>query len=555
MGAPAANQHDQIHNQVSGSTRLHISPFDPSLFSSLIHPSLRPQASNISFHSIQTFPERNYGFVDLPVLEARRLQDKFHGSILRGVKLRVEVARPPQIVIGAPNNQEAEKKDIVGTGKKLNPISRPGDDQVIRGLLLSNNRRIGRGWTEPRHPTHQSLKERERRGPKFFDRATAQCLFRTRLPLNVLSNLRPTSKSVVKMGKRRVRQASDQDVVVHEFAATTKFSSFLRDETVKPAKKPVSHYVDGEGWVDEDGTVVEPVKSASHRRRNPPAAQENTPAKEDHRKEIQTNEQQTSPGDEDANPKTPEPVPVRERFPKSSRKLKRRATASPAKDSEAESRHTSAPRVGPPLSITIPTETTPTETTQPPVHPLESIFKKPGKRQNASDMPIEDNEAPFSFFEPNIPDETVMPALQVPPTPFTQQDFRIRGIRSAAPTPDTAAPGKRFSFDWRQNDEEEDDDDDDEDEDEDEADEQNGEDVMRGIEETEKVIFGDRENEDLGAREEVGENGDASTSKGFEDQFWEQRAHTNRVWRRRRRETGKVRRRMENKRFVRRGQQ
>ena len=34
-------------------------------------------------------------------------------------------------------------------------------------------------------------------------------------------------------------------------------------------------------------------------------------------------------------------------------------------------------------------------------------------------------------------------------TPFTQRDLEWRGLRSAAPTPDTAAIGRRFSFDWR----------------------------------------------------------------------------------------------------------
>lgn len=54
--------------------RLHISPFDPNLLPLIIPAVITEQASNISFHALQTFPERNYGYVDLPVMDAEKIK-------------------------------------------------------------------------------------------------------------------------------------------------------------------------------------------------------------------------------------------------------------------------------------------------------------------------------------------------------------------------------------------------------------------------------------------------------------------------------------------------
>src|SRR5204862_7875603 len=75
------------------TTRLHISPLDPSLLETILPPSVRLLATDISFHRIQTFPENNYGFVSLPAMEAEKLKKKLNGSILKGKKLKVQEAR------------------------------------------------------------------------------------------------------------------------------------------------------------------------------------------------------------------------------------------------------------------------------------------------------------------------------------------------------------------------------------------------------------------------------------------------------------------------------
>ena len=74
--------------------RLHITPLNPQLLPVVLPPSVLQQSSNISFHTIQTVPDKNYGFVDLPELEAAKIKKKLHGSLLKGFKMRVEEARP-----------------------------------------------------------------------------------------------------------------------------------------------------------------------------------------------------------------------------------------------------------------------------------------------------------------------------------------------------------------------------------------------------------------------------------------------------------------------------
>ena len=106
----------------------------------------------------------------------------------------------------------------------------------------------------------------------------------------------------------------------------------------------------------------------------------------------------------------------------------------------------------------------------------------------------------------------------MPETPFNSQDLRSRGLRSAAPTPDTAAPGRSLWNKGHGNNGPEDD--------------------------------KDEEEEENGSKE-------ATPSKGTTDQpkegnefakwFWEHRGDNNRAWKRRRREVTKEKRQRENR--------
>ncbi|KAL2056527.1 hypothetical protein ABVK25_002921 [Lepraria finkii] len=114
----------------------------------------------------------------------------------------------------------------------------------------------------------------------------------------------------------------------------------------------------------------------------------------------------------------------------------------------------------------------------------------------------------------------------MPQTPFTQQDIRQRRQRSAAPTPDTAAPGKTFGDIWEGTSDVSDDEDDME------VDDTPKGKVKKGAPEVKK-----------GAPEVKEEQQESEFSKWF----WEHRGETNRAWKRRRRETAKDKRQKDNK--------
>ena len=159
------------------------------------------------------------------------------------------------------------------------------------------------------------------------------------------------------------------------------------------------------------------------------------------------------------------------------------------------------------------------------VHPLEALYKrsKPG-----TDTPGQNSDpAPFSFFEAENDKPSDGKPL-MPMTPFSQNDFEWRNIRSAAPTPDTAHPSSRRAF-WAPQDEDEDD------EEEDAADEAAGEGLATG----EEAADGD-------AAVAEGSGGQPATSD-FQKFFWENRADLNRSWMKRRKTAKKEKRYKENK--------
>jgi hypothetical protein len=140
------------------------------------------------------------------------------------------------------------------------------------------------------------------------------------------------------------------------------------------------------------------------------------------------------------------------------------------------------------------------------VHPLEALYKRP--KTDANPNPA----SSFSFFgadnNEDVEVETQL-QLQVPLTPFTQKDFEFRGLRSAAPTPDTAHPNKRFI--WPTADEDDDDNE-----------------ASSPIRKDDKPEEGRSESD-------------------FQKWFWENRGETNRAWKKRRKEVAKEKRQRENR--------
>ncbi|TFB07278.1 hypothetical protein CCMA1212_000467 [Trichoderma ghanense] len=250
--------------------RLHISPLDAELVKVVIPASVLPAARNISYHTLETFPERRYGFVDLPEADAEKLRRKLNGTTLKGCKMRVEKARPETRVepTGA-EDEVVELKRKKSKDDKDKSKKRKREPDVLEGVAL-HDRQVKRGWTEA--PTTSKRKNRKDKESKDKDKAKErekkkrpkskytegeECLLKTKLPPNTIKNLAPEELEQKKRSKKK--GSSSRQVVIHEFEKTTKFPSFLKTSTTTD-RKTATEFVDGKGWVDEEGNLVEEVK-------------------------------------------------------------------------------------------------------------------------------------------------------------------------------------------------------------------------------------------------------------------------------------------------------
>jgi len=53
----------------------------------VVGPRLLDSVSNVSYHTLQTFPENSYGYLDIPTMEAEKIKKKLNGAILKGKKI------------------------------------------------------------------------------------------------------------------------------------------------------------------------------------------------------------------------------------------------------------------------------------------------------------------------------------------------------------------------------------------------------------------------------------------------------------------------------------
>jgi hypothetical protein len=168
------------------------------------------------------------------------------------------------------------------------------------------------------------------------------------------------------------------------------------------------------------------------------------------------------------------------------------------------------------------------------VHPLEALYKRAPNTaaEDGSKHSLAPINTSFSFFNPEDgdeeEDELVSVPTHLPQTPHTKQDLEWRALRSAAPTPDTAGLGKRFRFamDGAEHDDDEDSDDDIDDE---------------MLENTTGVIGGAR----------AAADGEAKEESEFRKWFYEHRGENNRAWKKKRKEAKKQQRQRENRRLSR----
>jgi hypothetical protein len=106
-------------------------------------------------------------------------------------------------------------------------------------------------------------------------------------------------------------------------------------------------------------------------------------------------------------------------------------------------------------------------------------------------------------------------------TPFTKQDFALRGLRSAAPTPDTAFPGKSYTV-WP---------------------------TDNASKEVGAGVDGDATPTHKPKAKEADAQKDpaAAPVSDFQKWFYEHRGENNRAWKRRRKLAAKEKRHRENK--------
>ena len=490
--------------------------------------------------------------------------------------MRVEEARPEK---KARKYGKTDPLDRANTGEVSIAKKRKWEDGTLSGYELPEKRKVKRGWTEPAkglkdHQPSKSEKgkanseDKEKKKVKaqpssFTDRP--ECLFRTKLSHDVERADELTSGRVKQKKKKKKSGKSNEYLVVHEFTNTTKYAAFLRDNQATLEKNGVVEFIEGKGWVDHGGIIVE--QHVASQRVKPSGgkleainedvlspevklSRSSTSAKSEKSKmlpqpELSTDPDETSSSaissssEEDSEPEIDDGTLTPQKSLHSNGKdLRFRSpgfVTSPANqsnventdshsDSDGQTDSTSSSEDGTEVaSVTV----TPTKAATD-VHPLEALFKRP--KQVSSSTPKKPNlevQTSFSFFDTDAEDQnTVQPAI--PQTPFTQRDFQQRRQRSAAPTPDTAAPGKiGFGRVWSDGDEDEDD-----------SDNENG--IQEGQASASTALV---EKDQSKEGEEA-----APVESEFTKWFWEHRGETNRAWKKRRREAAKEKRQKDNKR-------
>ncbi|KAM0308397.1 hypothetical protein ACHAO8_010035 [Botrytis cinerea] len=617
-------------SSTSEYTRLHITPLNPNLLTTIIPPSILPNAKNISYHTLETFQDKAYGFVDLPTMDAEKLKKKLHGSILKGSKIRIETARPAKDLspVNEPEpmpKRQREKKDPSKKRKR-------GEETIPAAVI--GDRKVKRGWTTTATDIGKAKRESKELKNVVKSKYTTneECLFKTILPPNVAAHTKATSGE-----KSSRRSKKGRGTVVHEFAKSTKYATFLRSNTEGTKTKPAVEFVDGKGWVDEDGNVVEEVVKKVRKSEKPPKveklAQEKAMDKDsgsssDQDKssegnsssdesdfedramkkvrqaaevESSSSSDSESSADEDEYIKPQSKsedivmteaveeaveVPIElenlsDRESSSEEEVEHVNSSQPkvteaeagseddasssgsdtSSDSESsdssgsdsenedassvvaslENLPTSTPSTMPPptsimtpetktarpqsssgLSITIPSPIVHSTSIPTEVHPLEALYKrsKPNTNSNSDEPKPETKPSSFSFFGADDEDSDIgEEPNQIPLTPFTQRDFESRGLRSAAPTPDTAYANKRFVWPGGN----------DYDDDNDERNSPTPKETVGG-----KIIFKEKESEE-------------APESDFQKWFYEHRGENTRGWKKRRKTVAKEQRHRENK--------
>lgn len=462
-------------------------------------------------------------------MAAQKIKAKLNGSTLKGSKIKIEEARPEK-----RKAKEVDEDEVIEEEKPKKKKSKKAkkEEGEIEGVVLPEGRKVKRGWTETvaeKSKERREKKDRKEKGEKSDKRekkdkkkkevskytTEPECLFRTELPGNVTL--------AADDGKKAKKHKAKKEVVVHEFSNTTKHASFLKSGTVDKSSKVAVEFIEGKGWVDEDGNLVEEESEFQRAKRLRLEAMEAKKAAAKAEAKPQT----------EVKPKKSKKAPTPE--PESSSDDV--SSSDPSSDSgsgsdldDAESTKSSlstSSRKSRPADLEI-------KTPAKEIHPLEALFKRAPPNTTSetspSTKPPPITTTTFNFFAEDEQEPGEAVTSQVPKTPGTRRDLEWRSIRSPAPTPDTAAVNRKFSFSaalGRTDEEDE------------EADEDMAMDDLPPV----RVKA-----DGMGIKE----GGDGEDESEFSKWFWENRGDNNRAWKKRRREAMKVRRKRENRRLTRR---
>jgi hypothetical protein len=506
--------------------RLHITPFTPDLFDRVVSTSAKATATGISYHSVQTQPERGFGYIELPRMEADKLKKKIHGFVLKGSKVRVEEAKPEKKRKADRDETEEERKERKKAKKEKKEKKEKKakkEDGVIPGYELEDGRHVKRGWSEGK----DKKKSKEQK-----------MLFKTSIPPNAMP-LEDDKKSKSKEKKAKREEAKDGErksrktpKVVEEFAKK-KHMIISTESDVKAA----AEYVEGKGWVDENGDIIEAEPPSVKRQRAKDRALQQ--AEESRRAEEERRQAEAMDVDVEE-----EPAEIVAEEPSDNEDAVEDdvdSASAPSDDDDSEDEEMADDTLVP-TGVEAENKTpapaadieTPVPETTREVHPLEALYKR--APNTATDDAAKHNLAPintsFSFFNPedaeDDEDEVVSVPAQQPQTPHTKQDLEWRALRSAGPTPDTAGLGKRFRFamDGAERNDDEDSDDD--------SDEEMSNNATAAV---------------GGARDAA--DGEAKEESEFRKWFYEHRGENNRAWKKKRKEAKKQQRQRENRRLSR----
>ncbi|RPB17407.1 hypothetical protein P167DRAFT_561684 [Morchella conica CCBAS932] len=450
-----------------------------------------------------TFPENSYAFINLPKDQADKLKKRLNGSVFRGVKVRVEEARPEtwathpkpegnmEDVESAKSARKEEKKEkkkrSKAEGEPKVKKRKKGEDGILQGIELPEGRKVQRGWTKPAVPTGVSAKYAGRASSsakKIEDESKRECLFKTPLPPNKAT---PKDKQKKDKEEKKDKKKRKREVVIKEFKNNTKFPQFLRASQLdkdQAAEKMASEYVEGVGWVNAKGDVVEEEKVKKRadgimqtevqvlEPADAPKGVDVTDASESDDDEVMVDaatmvptEAKVGSEDDSSSESESEPqIPGKKSQTTTTSKSDSSSSESSRSGSNEEeatektspitpvtpvsptkplrSSSTTSPKTtAPALQITIPTVTNPPIQA---VHPLEALYKPTTKNTTLLQVGVapspasattESSAFKFGFGADYDSDEEEGPVIQAP--------FRDR-YRSAAPTPDTAIGHRKF---------------------------------------------------------------------------------------------------------------